>query len=78
MVNFFFDIIEDDRQTRDEHGIDLERLDEAFEQAVIILPDMARDELPDGKQHTFVCEIRDEAGYHVYRGTLTCRGQRSS
>jgi hypothetical protein len=34
------------------------------------LPDLARDALPDGKQRTFVGNVRDEAGQVVLRARL--------
>ena len=41
-----------------------------------MLPDIAREELPDGELHTITCEVRDEAGDIIYRGELTYRGTR--
>ena len=50
--------------------------EEARQQAQSLLPDLARDELPDGELHTVACEVRDGSGRIVYRGRLTYEGVR--
>ena len=49
---------------------------EAREQCQGLLPDIARDELPDGELHTVTCDVRDEADRAIYRGRLTYEGTR--
>lgn len=76
MPRYFFDIIDNGRLTSDDFGMELDSFEEARDQAVAILPDLARDELPDGESHSFACHVRDEDGIVVYRGQLTYQGER--
>lgn len=73
MSRFFFDIINAGALARDEFGSDMNGLEEARDQAIAILPDIARDDLPDGETHDFICEVRNEAGRIVYRAKLMLR-----
>ena len=76
MPRFYFDLHDGNGFHRDEVGDECESFEEAREQAQVLLPDIAREELPDGDLHTFVCFVRDESGEVVYRGELTFRGTR--
>ncbi len=76
MPHYFFDIYSDGKLAPDEFGLELESFDEARDQAISILPDIARDELPDGEKHDFVCEVRAAEGQMVYRAMLMYRGER--
>jgi hypothetical protein len=71
MPRFYFDTYDDDRSVPDSQGIVLSDLEEATEEAIKALPDMARDGLPDGDYRDFVVEVRDEAGHRVFRARLT-------
>jgi hypothetical protein len=71
MPRFYFDTYDDDRAVPDGQGIVLSDLQEAREEAIKALPDMARDGLPDGDYRDFVVEVRDEAGQRVLRARLT-------
>ena len=74
MPLYYFDIIDDGTMHRDEFGADLPGFEEARQQAQSLLPDIARDELPDGDEHTFVCEVREGERGIVYRGRLIYQG----
>ncbi len=74
MAKFYFDIRNVTDFHRDEVGDDFDSFDEARTQAQCLLPDIAREELPDGDMHTVVCDVRDETGRIVYRGEITYRG----
>ena len=76
MPLYFFDLIDGGVTNRDEFGVDLSGFDEARDQAGALLPDIARDELPDGELHTFACWVRDERDRVIYKGTLTYHGER--
>lgn len=39
--------------------------------AQVTLPEMAKDELPDGDQRVFVVSVRDEVGLAIVRVALT-------
>lgn len=74
MPLFFFDVYDNGRLSTDDHGVECSGLAEARDQAVALLPDLARDELPDGDTHSFVCEVRRADGMRCYRATLTFNG----
>ncbi len=72
---YFFDITDAGDTIRDEHGIDLADDDEARDQAISLLPAIARDALPDGDDHEFVATARNKAGAVVYEANLTLHGR---
>lgn len=76
MPLYYFDVRDTRGFHRDEYGDELPSLDEAVAQAQCILPDIVRDELPDGDWHDVSCDVRNDHGYIVYRGELTYRGTR--
>jgi Domain of unknown function (DUF6894) len=71
MPRVYFDTYDDDRAVPDGQGIVLSDLEEAKEEAIKALPDMARDGLPDGDYREFVVDVRDEAGHRVLRARLS-------
>jgi hypothetical protein len=71
MPRFYFDTHDGDRAVPDGEGLVLGGLEEAKEEAVRALPDLARDGLPDGDYREFVVDVRDEAGQRVLRAQLT-------
>lgn len=73
---YFFDVSDSQGFHRDEIGDDYANFEEARDQAQMLLPDIAREELPDGELHTITCDVRDEADRVVYRGKLTYEGRR--
>jgi hypothetical protein len=74
MPRYFFDIDDGERRTPDDLGLELS-LWEARDQAVAVLPDIARDVLPDGERRDFVSSVRDESGQVVYTATLSLVGR---
>lgn len=71
MPHYFFDEIDNGRVVRDEIGYDLPDIDAAKEAAIDALPDMARDQLPDGDEHLFAVRVRDTAGRELLEVSLT-------
>ena len=71
MPRYFFDVDDGDGRTRDIYGLDLDDLAEVRKKAISILPDVAREELPDGDRRVFVCQARDESGTVVFMATLS-------
>ena len=71
MPRFFFDINDGDRETPDREGTVLADAKAARDAAIAILPDLAREELPDGDRRVFVCKLRDEAGTVLFIATLS-------
>ena len=76
MARYFFDVRDSRGFHRDDVGDEFATFDEAREQAQGLLPDIVREELPDGELHRITCEVRDEANRTVYRGTVTFEGTR--
>lgn len=74
MPRYYFDVRDNRGFHRDEVGDDFDSFDEARTQAQSLLPDIAREELPDGDLHTITCDVRNETGRTVYRGEITYRG----
>ena len=75
MPRCYFDVIDAGDLTRDQFGVDLANDDEARHQAIALLPEMARADLPDGDQHEFVAMARNEAGEIVYEASLALNGR---
>lgn len=74
MPLFYFDIYDNGRLSADDSGVECADLAEARDQAVALLPDLARDELPDGETHSFACVVRRGDGARCYRATLAFEG----
>ena len=66
---YFFDVRDSQGFHRDDAGDEFDSFDEARTQAQSLLPDIAREELPDGDLHTITCDVRDETGRVVYRAS---------
>ncbi len=71
MERFYFDIHDGERFTPDEDGSVCESRKAMRDIAIKTLPDMARDELPDGNQRAFTVKVRDESGRYVFQATLS-------
>ena len=73
MTMYFFDCLDGDNTYRDTVGISCRDLAEVRYRAVDALPDIVRDELPDGDERSFEIRVRDECGKPVFRCWLTFR-----
>ena len=71
MPRYFFDTYDGHRFVPDEEGRELEGFQAAKDEAQRALPEMARDELPDGDQKAFVVSVRNEAGRVILRVALS-------
>lgn len=76
MPRYFFDVSDGEGHHRDEFGSECDDFEDARQQCQGLLPDIAREELPDGELHTISCDVRDESGRVVYRGRITFEGTR--
>jgi hypothetical protein len=76
MPRYYFDIRDGDGFHRDPVGDDFVDFEEARDHCQALLPDIAREELPDGELHTVLCDVRDDSERVVYRGEITYRGTR--
>lgn len=75
MTRFFFDTDDGDFLSQDDEGMDLPDVEAARLAAMDVLPDMARDKLPDGDRRTFSVRVRNEAGTVLYSATLDLVGE---
>ncbi|MGN6470484.1 MAG: DUF6894 family protein [Rhizobiaceae bacterium] len=71
MSRFFFDIDDGDRFVRDEIGHVFEDREAMRLEAIKALPEIARDELPDGNRRRFSVRVRDMEGRYLFQATLT-------
>ena len=71
MPLFYFDINDGDCLIRDDEGTDLVDSRAARNEAIGVLPSIAKDELPDGDRRDFVSEVRDASGRVIFRATLS-------
>lgn len=70
MPRFYIDTSDQDFFARDEEGQEYEDVEAAKIAAVDVLPDMARDKLPDGDARTFLAIVRDENGRTLLQASL--------
>ena len=75
MPVFFFDIEEEGKASSDVFGIELANLYEARDQALSLLPDLARDHAVDEEHRTVTAIVRCQEGRMRYRITLTITGE---
>ena len=71
MPRFFFDIHDGEAFTPDRQGLELEDLEAAKEEAKKTLPEIVKDEMPDGDRRDFTVDVKDMAGKIVWRVTLS-------
>lgn len=70
MARYFFDIHDGKEFTGDEEGEVCGSLVEVSDYAVSVLPDLAREELPNGPNRLFWIKVRDEDGAYIFRASL--------
>ena len=71
MPRFYIDTSDQQYFMRDLEGHDFEDIEAAKNAAVDALPDMARDDLPDGDSRTFIAVVRDETGRTLVQATMS-------
>ena len=76
MPKYFFDFQDGSLILPDEEGSNLSGFEEAREEAIALLPQVARDRLPDGEHREFIATVRDESGVSLYRASLIFHGER--
>jgi hypothetical protein len=69
MPLFFFDIHDGSELARDDSGVECSSLAEFSDKAIDVLPDIAREQLPNGPRRTFLVKVRDDAGRYVFRAS---------
>ena len=75
MARYFFDIHDGRSFIRDSEGTDCATPDALKDEAMNVLPMVARDVIPtDGDKQAFTVLVRDENNVTVYTATLTFAG----
>lgn len=75
MPLYFFDIEDNGETSHDIFGIELANLYEARDQALSLLPDLARDHAVEEKRRIITAVVRCQEGRERYRTTLTVNGE---
>jgi hypothetical protein len=75
LPRYFFDTNDGECQSRDTEGTELADLETMRREATGLLPDMAREELPDGNHRVFACRVRDDTGAEIFVATLTLEAE---
>jgi hypothetical protein len=70
MPRYFIDTSDQRHFVRDDFGGNYRDLEAAKAAAVDVLPDMARDELPDGDSRSFLAIVRSEDGDTLLQASL--------
>jgi hypothetical protein len=70
MPRYFFDIDDGEIVTEDDEGLEVDGLAMARDRAIAVLPNIARDVLPDGDRRTFIVTVRNTDGANVFQATL--------
>jgi hypothetical protein len=71
MIRFYFDSFDGDRLIVDQEGLEFSSTSLMRDAAIAALPDMARDERPDGDRRLFWIHVRDAQGARILEATLT-------
>jgi len=71
MPRYYFDIDDGEHRTYDETGHEFIGREAAREQAIAVLPNIARDMLLNGDRRDFVSYVRDETGNLIFTATLS-------
>lgn len=70
MALYYFDTSDGEVETVDQNGIQCESLRQVEQHAVRALPEIARDELPNGPTRTFWVRVRDAEGQAIFEASL--------
>jgi hypothetical protein len=73
MARYYFDLYNSTGSFSDDEGLDLLNREAVRWEAIRVLPDIARDELPDGDAVNFEVRVRDESGKEIFRAILSLR-----
>ncbi len=75
MPLYFFETDDGELFDHDPVGLDLVNDSAAREAALLALPDMARENMPNGDHRTFVSTVRNEAGDIIYSAVMNVVGR---
>jgi hypothetical protein len=71
MARYYFDVHDGTALTRDEDGVECCSLNELRFAAIDALPDLARDQLPNGDSTRLAVKVRDAGGKYLFEASLT-------
>ena len=69
-MRYFFDVHDGENETRDQDGLECATRDQMRDEAIVALPDIARDEPPNGERRQFRVKVRDGRGRYVFQASL--------
>jgi len=70
LMRYFFDMHDGDELSVDEVGVECANWEAMRTEAISALPEMAAEELPNGKDRLFWVNVRDETGLCVFSAYL--------
>ena len=70
MKRYYFDLYNSDGPVQDDDGQPFETRDQARAEAIRILHDVARDEMPDSDLVKITVKVRNETGAQVFEASL--------
>ena len=70
LPHYYFDIHDGENNNRDREGMELPDREAVRREAISVLPDVAREELPDGNHRDFTCIVRDDRGMVIFVADL--------
>ncbi len=76
MNRYYFDLDDGIRFYRDPEGTKTDDIDEVRREAIAILPEMAKDVLPDCHHWVFKVQVRDHMDRVIFKATLTFDAER--
>jgi hypothetical protein len=75
MPRYFFDVHDNSDVVKDDTGTEFASLDEVRREAMRLLPDIAREEIPEhGHCRSFVVLVTDEDEHPIYSAMLSYTG----
>jgi hypothetical protein len=75
VARYYFDIDDGEHSITDDEGTEADSLQIVRNEAISVLPDIAREELPDGDYRVFAIQVRDEMKRPIFKATLTLRAE---
>lgn len=75
MPLYFFDSGDHERVLRDDVGVELPGIQEARDEAVRLLPNIARDMCLGGDRQTIISMVRNEQDQLIFRATLSLEAE---
>ena len=69
-MRYYFDIDNGEHSSVDDTGVECDDREKVRDEAIRVLPAIARDVLPDSDMHRILVKVRDETGTVVYYASL--------